>query len=101
MTDAGAHLQGGAAKKTASDRKLNDFLGWLLRPAWCGFDTDQELLRVVHSGQVSQTPVGRYLLRLRTSFRSCAGWTKDCSSKLTITSFFCKPALAAGLSFAT
>ena len=38
--------------------------------AWlgAGFDTDQELLRVVHSGQVSGTPVGRYLTTLRSRF---------------------------------
>ena len=38
--------------------------------AWlgAGFDTDQELLRVVHSGQVSLTPVGRYLTTLRSRF---------------------------------
>jgi RsiW-degrading membrane proteinase PrsW (M82 family) len=38
--------------------------------AWLGtgFDTDQELLRVVHSGQVSGTPVGRYLKTLRSHF---------------------------------
>ena len=38
--------------------------------AWLGtgFDTDQELLRVMRSGQVSQTPVGKYLLTVRSSF---------------------------------
>lgn len=38
--------------------------------AWlgAGFDTDQELLRVIRSGQVSGTPVGRYIKRLRGSF---------------------------------
>jgi len=38
--------------------------------AWLGtgFDTDQELLRAVHSGQVSATPVGRYLKTVRSSF---------------------------------
>ena len=38
--------------------------------AWLGtgFDTDQELLRVVHSGQVSGTPVGTYLRTLRSRF---------------------------------
>jgi RsiW-degrading membrane proteinase PrsW (M82 family) len=38
--------------------------------AWLGtgFDTDQELVRVVHSGQVSGTPVGRYLKTLRSRF---------------------------------
>ena len=38
--------------------------------AWLGsgFDTDQELLRVVRSGQVSGTPVGRYLTTLRSRF---------------------------------
>jgi len=38
--------------------------------AWlgAGFDTDQELLRVIHSGQVSETPVGRYLRTLRSRF---------------------------------
>lgn len=32
-----------------------------------GFDTDQELLRVMHAGEVSDSPVGRYLKGLRTS----------------------------------
>jgi len=38
--------------------------------AWlgAGFDTDQELLRVIHSGQISGTPVGKYLKTLRSRF---------------------------------
>jgi protease PrsW len=38
--------------------------------AWlgAGFDTDQELLRAVHSGQVAGTPVGQYLTTLRSRF---------------------------------
>ena len=38
--------------------------------AWLGtgFDTDQELLRVVHAGQVSGTPAGRYLRTVRSRF---------------------------------
>jgi len=38
--------------------------------AWVGtgFDTDLELLRVVKTGQVSGTPVGKYLTTLRSSF---------------------------------
>jgi len=44
-----------------SERETQSWLG-------TGFDTDQELLRVVRSGQVSGTPVGRYLRTLRTSF---------------------------------
>ena len=44
-----------------SERKTQSWLG-------TGFDTDQELLRVVHSGQVSGTPVGRYLRTLRSRF---------------------------------
>ena len=38
--------------------------------AWlgAGFDTDQELLRVIHSGQVSLTPVGKYLTAVRSRF---------------------------------
>ena len=39
--------------------------GWL----GTGFDTDQELLRVMRAGQVSDTPVGRYLKGLRTSYQ--------------------------------
>ena len=35
-----------------------------------GFDTDQELLRVIKKGQISQTRVGRYLLELKEHFRS-------------------------------
>lgn len=44
-----------------SERETKAWLG-------AGFDTDQELLRVVHSGQVSATPVGKYLKTLRRSF---------------------------------
>lgn len=33
-----------------------------------GFDTDQELLRAVHAGRLSQTPVGRYVATLRSRF---------------------------------
>ncbi|HEY2857939.1 MAG TPA: PrsW family glutamic-type intramembrane protease [Terracidiphilus sp.] len=33
-----------------------------------GFDTDQELLRLMHSGHISDTPVGTYLRALRSSF---------------------------------
>lgn len=44
-----------------SERETQAWLG-------AGFDTDQELLRVVHSGQVSGTPVGRYLTTLRSRF---------------------------------
>jgi protease PrsW len=33
-----------------------------------GFDTDVELLRVVRSGKVSASPVGRYLATLRSRF---------------------------------
>ena len=38
--------------------------------AWVGtgFDTDVELLRVVRSGQVSASPVGKYLTTLRSRF---------------------------------
>jgi hypothetical protein len=44
-----------------SERETQAWLG-------AGFDTDQELLRVVHAGQVSLTPVGRYLKTLRSRF---------------------------------
>jgi len=38
--------------------------------AWvgAGFDTDVELMRVMRSGQVSATPVGKYLTTLRSRF---------------------------------
>ena len=38
--------------------------------AWlgAGFDTDQELLRLVHAGHFGETPVGRYLKTLRGRF---------------------------------
>jgi RsiW-degrading membrane proteinase PrsW (M82 family) len=38
--------------------------------AWLGdgFDTDQELLRSMRAGQVSTTPVGKYLMGIRTRF---------------------------------
>ena len=42
----------------------NETRGWL----GTGFDTDQELLRVMRAGQVSDTPVGIYLKGLRTSY---------------------------------
>ena len=44
-----------------SERKTEAWLG-------AGFDTDQELLRVIRSGQNSETPVGSYLKTLRLSF---------------------------------
>ena len=44
-----------------SERETKAWLG-------AGFDTDQELLRVVRSGQLSLTPVGKYLTTLRRSF---------------------------------
>ncbi len=44
-----------------SERETRAWLG-------TGFDTDQELLRVVRSGQVSGTPVGQYLKTLRSRF---------------------------------
>ena len=44
-----------------SERETTAWLG-------AGFDTDQELLRVVRAGQVSATPVGRYLTAVRSRF---------------------------------
>ena len=44
-----------------SERETRSWLG-------TGFDTDQELLRVMRAGQVSNTPVGSYLKGLRTSY---------------------------------
>ncbi len=44
-----------------SERETEAWLG-------AGFDTDQELLRVIRSGQISETPVGSYLKTLRSSF---------------------------------
>lgn len=44
-----------------SERETRTWLG-------TGFDMDQELLRVTRAGAVSDTPVGRYLKELRTSF---------------------------------
>ena len=44
-----------------SERETRSWLG-------TGFDTDQELLRVMRAGQVSDTPVGRYLKGLRSSY---------------------------------
>jgi protease PrsW len=44
-----------------SERETRNWLG-------TGFDTDQELLRVMRAGQVSDTPVGRYLSGLRTGY---------------------------------
>jgi len=45
-----------------SERETRSWLG-------TGFDTDQELLRVMRAGQVADTPVGRYLKGLRTSYQ--------------------------------
>lgn len=45
----------------SSERDTRAWLG-------AGFDTDQELLRAVRSGQVSATPVGKYLRGLRSRF---------------------------------
>ena len=44
-----------------SERETKAWLG-------TGFDTDQELLRVMRSGQMSETPVGRYIMTLRKRF---------------------------------
>jgi RsiW-degrading membrane proteinase PrsW (M82 family) len=44
-----------------SERETTAWLG-------TGFDTDQELVRVVHAGRVSGTPVGRYVTTLRSRF---------------------------------
>jgi hypothetical protein len=44
-----------------SERETRSWLG-------SGFDTDQELLRAVRLGQVSQTPVGKYVGTLRSRF---------------------------------
>lgn len=44
-----------------SERETKSWLG-------TGFDTDQELLRVMNAGEVSDSPVGVYLKGLRTSF---------------------------------
>lgn len=45
-----------------SERETRSWLG-------TGFDTDQELLRVMRAGAMSDTPVGIYLKGLRTSFQ--------------------------------
>ena len=44
-----------------SERETKGWLG-------TGFDTDQELLRVMRAGEVSDTPVGLYLKGLRTNY---------------------------------
>ncbi len=44
-----------------SERETRAWLG-------AGFDTDQELVRAVHSGRVSGTPAGNYLKTLRSRF---------------------------------
>ncbi len=44
-----------------SERDTSAWLG-------AGFDTDQELLRAVHAGQVAGTPVGTYLMTVRSRF---------------------------------
>jgi hypothetical protein len=44
-----------------SERETRSWLG-------NGFDTDQELLRVMRAGEVADTPVGQYLKGLRTSY---------------------------------
>lgn len=44
------------------ERRLRRWLGY-------GFDRDSELLALITSGQVTQSPLGRYLRSLRESFR--------------------------------
>jgi protease PrsW len=44
-----------------SERETTAWLG-------VGFDTDQELLRTMRAGQISGTPVGRYLTTVRSRF---------------------------------
>jgi RsiW-degrading membrane proteinase PrsW (M82 family) len=44
-----------------SERETNAWLG-------TGFDTDQELLKAVQTGQVAATPVGKYLTTMRSRF---------------------------------
>ncbi len=44
-----------------SERETKAWLG-------TGFDTDQELLRAVHTGEVSGTPVGRYIATVKSRF---------------------------------
>jgi len=44
-----------------SERETNAWLG-------TGFDTDQELLKAVQTGQVAATPVGKYLSTMRDRF---------------------------------
>lgn len=44
-----------------SERETKAWLG-------AGFDTDQELVKVVHAGQISTTPLGSYLKTLRSRF---------------------------------
>ena len=44
-----------------SERETSAWLG-------AGFDTDQELLRAVHTGQVAGTPAGKYLTTVRSRF---------------------------------
>jgi RsiW-degrading membrane proteinase PrsW (M82 family) len=44
-----------------SERETRTWLG-------TGFDTDQELLRVMRAGEMSESPVGNYLKSLRTNF---------------------------------
>lgn len=44
------------------ERALGDWLG-------NGFDADAEMLALIHSGQLSSSPIGHYLADLRTRFR--------------------------------
>ncbi|HKA59170.1 MAG TPA: PrsW family glutamic-type intramembrane protease [Gemmatimonadales bacterium] len=44
-----------------SERETSAWLG-------AGFDSDQELLKAVHTGQVAGTPVGKYLTTVRSRF---------------------------------
>ena len=46
----------------AGEKRLRHWLG-------VGFDHDTELLALIRDGEVSQTPLGRYLMSLRGSFR--------------------------------
>ena len=45
-----------------SERALGDWLGQ-------GFDADSEMLELINSGRLSDSPVGKYLTRLKGRFR--------------------------------
>lgn len=61
----------------AGDRRLQKWLG-------SGFDTDSQLLQAINRGQVTETPVGSYLLSLQKRFPPEVVADMFCLLKITV-----------------